>query len=80
MLGEVGGAPQRIDRVDDAPYKLRNRTGIDLIVWHDRDNSSRNTHEQGTKLASDALIDWRFDDSKTMREVRCYAIFHFNMT
>lgn len=61
-------ASQRIDRADEAPYKIYNRSGADLVLWHDRDINNRTPHDQGTKLRSGDFTEWRFDDPKTMRE------------
>jgi len=59
---------QRIDRADEAPYKICNRSVADLVLWHDRDINNRTPHDQGTKLKSGDITEWKFDDPKTMRE------------
>ncbi|TEB35046.1 hypothetical protein FA13DRAFT_1915662 [Coprinellus micaceus] len=41
-----------------APYRIRNRTGTPLFIFSDVDSGVLNNH----------IIDWRFDDWKTMRE------------
>jgi vacuolar protein sorting-associated protein 13A/C len=67
-FNEASANPQRIDRADEAPYKIRNRTGVDLMLWHDTDGNSRIPHDQGSKLKNNDITEWRFDDPKTMRE------------
>ncbi|KAG6851060.1 hypothetical protein H0H93_002952 [Arthromyces matolae] len=50
-----------------APYRIRNRTGSSILVWSDQDNSS-NKDSGAIKILNDEIVDWRFDDWKTMRE------------
>ncbi|KAF8311204.1 hypothetical protein DL93DRAFT_2229838 [Clavulina sp. PMI_390] len=66
-ISEVAAKPQRIDRVDEAPFRIRNRSGVDLMIWRDTD-SNKTGHEQGAKIKHEQMIDWRFDDSRTLRE------------
>jgi len=68
-FNESGASSQRIDRADEVPYKIRNRSGVDLILWHDRDTNSSTTHDQGIKLKNNDITEWRYDDPRTMREV-----------
>ncbi|KAG6813789.1 hypothetical protein H0H92_007201 [Tricholoma furcatifolium] len=52
-----------------APYRIRNRTGSTVLVWSDVDNSSASAKDSGAlKILNDQIVDWRFDDWKTMRE------------
>jgi vacuolar protein sorting-associated protein 13A/C len=53
-----------------APYRICNRTGSPLLVWPDVDGSSEANDPRARRLGRDEVIDWRFDDWKTMREVR----------
>ncbi|KAG5731737.1 Vacuolar protein sorting-associated protein 13 [Termitomyces sp. T112] len=51
-----------------APYRIRNRTGSAILVWSDMDNSLGNKDSGALKILNDQIVDWRFDDWKTMRE------------
>ena len=52
-----------------APYRIRNRTGSPINVWSDSEGI--NMQEVApTMIQNNEIIDWRFDDWKTMREVR----------
>jgi vacuolar protein sorting-associated protein 13A/C len=55
-----------------APYRIRNQTGSPILVWSESDNASGNSAD-AVKILNDQIIDWRFDDWKTMREV-CFAL------
>lgn len=52
-----------------APYRIRNRTGSPIFVWSDIDGSSNAKDVTAVKIPNDQIVDWRFDDWKTMREV-----------
>ncbi|KAG6890404.1 hypothetical protein C0995_008758 [Termitomyces sp. Mi166 len=51
-----------------APYRIRNRTGSAILVWSDMDNSLGSKDPGVLKIPNDQIVDWRFDDWKTMRE------------
>ena len=52
-----------------APYRIRNQTGTPILVWSESDNAASSSVD-AVKILNDQIIDWRFDDWKTMREVR----------
>ena len=58
-------------RGGDAPYRIRNRTGGSVQVWSDMDDPT-NKISPAVKITSGETIDWRFDDWKTLREVRIH--------
>jgi vacuolar protein sorting-associated protein 13A/C len=51
-----------------APYRIRNQTGAPVFVWSDTDSSANTKDIDSVKILHDQMIDWRFDDWKTMRE------------
>ncbi|KAF9478514.1 vacuolar protein sorting-associated protein 13 [Pholiota conissans] len=51
-----------------APYRIRNQTGAPIFVWSDIDSTSITKDIEGVKILQNQVIDWRFDDWKTMRE------------
>jgi len=51
-----------------APYRIRNQTGSPILVWSESDNTASHSVDP-VKILNDQIIDWRFDDWKTMREV-----------
>ncbi|KAG6898100.1 hypothetical protein C0992_005427 [Termitomyces sp. T32_za158] len=51
-----------------APYRIRNRTGSAILVWSDMENTSGNKDLGALKILNEQIVDWRFDDWKTMRE------------
>jgi len=52
-----------------APYRIRNRTGSPIYIWGDSEGA--NVQEVApTMIQNNEVIEWRFDDWKTMREVR----------
>jgi vacuolar protein sorting-associated protein 13A/C len=63
------------DRSGDAPYKIRNRTGCPILIWHDQDSTARKPHEERIQLENEETIDWRFDDLKTTREVIVFSMY-----
>lgn len=69
-----------------APYRIRNRTGSTILVWSDLENTSSNKDLGASKILNNQVIDWRFDDWKTMREVsfahshRCIFNFPYSMS
>jgi vacuolar protein sorting-associated protein 13A/C len=52
-----------------APYRIRNQTGSPILVWSESDNAASHNGIDAVKILNDQIIDWRFDDWKTMREV-----------
>lgn len=51
-----------------APYRIRNRTGSPINIWGDAEGV--NIQEVApTRIQNNEIVDWRFDDWKTMREV-----------
>lgn len=52
-----------------APYRIVNRTGGPLFVWSDPDGSKSPNNAGSVKIEQGAIVDWRFDDWKRMREV-----------
>ena len=55
-------------RGGDAPYRIRNFTGIPLNIWSDVDGRAQNRHNSVVRLLEDECVDWRFEDWKSMRE------------
>lgn len=53
-----------------APYRIRNHTGSEIHVWADSDGSNETGDMATTKISNGESVDWRFDDWKTMREVK----------
>jgi len=52
-----------------APYRIRNLTGLTLRLWSDGGRASREAKINATMINDGEIIDWRFDDWRTMREV-----------
>ena len=52
-----------------APYRIRNRTGSPVDIWGDAEGVNIQDMVP-TRIQNNDTIDWRFDDWKTMREVR----------
>jgi vacuolar protein sorting-associated protein 13A/C len=52
-----------------APYRIRNQTGAPIFIWSDIDSTSNTKDIEAIKVLQNQVIDWRFDDWKTMREV-----------
>jgi vacuolar protein sorting-associated protein 13A/C len=52
-----------------APYRIRNRTGSPVNIWGDAEGLSIQ-EVAPTRIQNNETVDWRFDDWKTMREVR----------
>ena len=51
-----------------APYRIRNRTGSPINIWGDAEGVNKQ-EVAPTRIQDNEIIDWRFDDWKTMREV-----------
>ncbi len=58
-----------------APYRIRNRTGSPVFVWSDDDGNTTSKDATSVKILNDDSLDWRFDDWKTLREVRTLPSF-----
>ncbi|KAF8898743.1 hypothetical protein BD779DRAFT_1795358 [Infundibulicybe gibba] len=65
--GAEGAKILQKDRGAYAPYRIKNSTGAALLVWPDTDNSTQGDNA-AIKILNNEIIDWRFDDWKTMRE------------
>ena len=59
--------PTKLTRGGVAPYRIRNQTGVDLELW----SSHNGKQVDVTALNNNQETDWRFDDWKSLREVRC---------
>ncbi|KAI0068196.1 hypothetical protein BV25DRAFT_1793389 [Artomyces pyxidatus] len=55
-------------RGSNAPYRIRNCTGTVLYIWSDADGSPAKKDSTAVKIDDGEVIDWRFDDWRTMRE------------
>lgn len=69
MWGKEGERVLQKARGSYAPYRIRNRTGSPIFIWSDVDGSSDAKGAAAIKVAHDEIVDWRFDDWKSMREV-----------
>lgn len=78
MLGREGEQVLQKARGTYAPYRIRNRTGLGIFVWSDIDGSSSAKDASAVKILHDQIVDWRFDDWRTMREVTesIFSLFH----
>ena len=74
MLGTEGEHMLEKARGSYAPYRIWNRTGYPLFIWSDTEGTSANKETSAKQVAPGKTIDWRFDDWKTMREVRLWPI------
>lgn len=69
LWGKEGEHVLQNARGSYAPYRIRNRTGSTVYVWSDTENSYGSETSAPTRsLADGQVIDWRFDDWRTMRE------------
>ncbi|PCH33647.1 vacuolar protein sorting-associated protein vps13 [Wolfiporia cocos MD-104 SS10] len=68
LMGQEGANVLRKARGSYAPYRIHNRTGSALFVWSDIDGSSQNKDTASKQIQNGQIVDWRFDDWKTMRE------------
>lgn len=69
MLGKEGVHVLSKARGSYAPYRIQNCTGSPLSIWSDTDSSSNAKDRVALPIANGQIVDWRFDDWKTMREV-----------
>ncbi|KAF7306925.1 hypothetical protein MIND_00485000 [Mycena indigotica] len=51
-----------------APYRINNSTGSPIFVWADTDGNASAKDVPAVKIPHSEIVDWRFDDWKTMRE------------
>lgn len=65
----IGEGQTRQTRGTDAPFRIRNKTGLKIAVWPEsRDTSKTPT---GVKELNDgADVPWRFEDKHRARDVR----------
>ena len=70
ILGTDGESMLKSARGSYAPYRIWNRTGYPLLVWSDTEGSQNTKESQAKQIGNGKTVDWRFDDWKTMREVR----------
>ncbi|TFK57082.1 DUF1162-domain-containing protein [Heliocybe sulcata] len=68
LWGKEGERVLQKARGSYAPYRIRNKTGSSLYVWSDVDDSSSDKRGPTATLADGQLMDWRFDDWRTIRE------------
>ncbi|KZT30580.1 vacuolar protein sorting-associated protein 13 [Neolentinus lepideus HHB14362 ss-1] len=68
LWGKEGEQVLQKARGSYAPYRIRNRTGSPLYIWSDVDDSSGDKSGSTSTLADGQVIDWRFDDWRTIRE------------
>lgn len=69
MLGKEGEHVLSKARGSSAPYRIQNSTGSPISIWSDTDGTSNAKDPAAVRVAQDQVVDWRFDDWKTMREV-----------
>jgi vacuolar protein sorting-associated protein 13A/C len=69
MLGKEKEQVLSKARGSYAPYRIQNRTGSPILIWSDTDGSGNANDPAAVKVAHDEIVDWRFDDWRTMREV-----------
>jgi vacuolar protein sorting-associated protein 13A/C len=70
MLDKEGEHVFQKARGTYAPYRIRNCTGLAIFVWADIDGNSSAKDASAVKVLHDQIVDWRFDDWRTMREVK----------
>ena len=59
-----------------APYRIRNCTGSGIYIWSDVSGTVEIEDASMVKLSADEVIDWRFDDWRTTREVSRLTFGH----
>ena len=56
-------------RGSDAPFKIRNRTGVPMAIWPEPSDPSKDVKKSATKsLADESEVPWRFEDRKHTRD------------
>lgn len=68
LLGRADGKTFTSARGVNAPFLIKNRTGYPISIWSE--TSDDPVQAATERLEDGAEIPWRFDDWKTMREVR----------
>jgi vacuolar protein sorting-associated protein 13A/C len=58
----------RMNRGQNAPFRVHNRTGYPIRIWSETDDKTATPRSE--YLADGDEIPWRFDDWRSMREVR----------
>ncbi len=59
-------------RGSDAPFRVRNRTGLTILLWPEQNDLSKQV--TGVKRLDDgADVPWRFEDRRSTRDVRSKA-------
>lgn len=67
--------PTKLTRGGVAPYRIRNQTGVNLQLW----SSHNGKQVDVTTLDNNQETDWRFDDWKSLREVRYFRASYSNI-
>jgi hypothetical protein len=57
----------RMNRGENAPFRVRNRTGYPIRIWSETDD--KRASPQSEYISDGQEIPWRFDDWRSMREV-----------
>ena len=65
-------------RGSNSPYRIVNRTGYPVFIWSDIDGHSGVKDVPSTQINHGKTVEWRFDDWKTMREVRYFLLYDSN--
>lgn len=73
---EEGRTVQKV-RDNNAPYRIRNRTGSLISIWSDIDGSIPGNNSLIKRLRPGDTVDWRFDDWRITREVFVARSFIF---
>ncbi|KAL6309957.1 vacuolar protein sorting-associated protein 13 [Sparassis latifolia] len=68
MMAQEGEKVLRSARGSYAPYRIRNRTGSAIYIWSDVDTSSNAKDSVSKQIPNGHIVDWRFEDWKTIRE------------
>lgn len=56
-------------RGNDAPFKIRNRTGLSMMIWPEPHDLSKEIKKNAAKTLDDgADVPWRFEDRKATRD------------
>lgn len=54
---------------NDAPFKIRNRTGLSMMLWPEPQDLTKEIKKNAAKTLHDgAEVPWRFEDRKTTRD------------
>lgn len=56
-------------RGNDAPFKIRNRTGLSMMIWPEPQDLTKEIKKNAAKTLDDgAEVPWRFEDRKATRD------------